>query len=152
MSAVRCVVTPIGLESGRDVSVCLSQIHKLFFHSLSLNGERAREREKGRETGREMWRMTASVRLGIYGCLSLSVKLLSLLHSPSLFLSLTHSHDFLSLSFVRFICANIYAELSCQLMSHSCPASAPSSCVCVPLMVCEIVKKSVEFVCQLTRH
>lgn len=38
------MVTPIGLESGRDVSVCLSQIHKLFFHSLSLNAERARER------------------------------------------------------------------------------------------------------------
>lgn len=46
VSAVRCVVTPIGLESGRDVSVCLSQIHKLFFHSLSLNGERERKRER----------------------------------------------------------------------------------------------------------
>lgn len=129
VSAVRCVVTPIGLESGRDVSVCLSQIHKLFFHSLSLNGEREREKE------REMWRMTASVRLGIYGCLSHSVKLLSLLRSPplsfSLYVSLTHSHDFLSLSLVRFICANIYAELSCQLMSHSCPASALVPCVCV---------------------
>lgn len=84
VSAVRCVVTPIGLESGRDVSVCLSQIHKLFFHSLSLNGERERKRE------RVMWRMTASVRLGIYGCLSHSVKLLSLLRFPplSLFLSM----------------------------------------------------------------
>lgn len=50
--------------------------------------------------------------------------------SLSLYVSLTHSHDFLSLSLVRFICANIYAELSCQLMSHSCPASALVPCVC----------------------
>lgn len=83
------VVTPIGLESGRDVSVCLSQIHKLFFHSLSLNAEREEERE--RES--EMWRMTASVRLGIYGCLSLSLSVKQAA-ALSLSFSLTHSHDF----------------------------------------------------------
>lgn len=92
-----------------------------------------------REKERVMWRMTASVRLGIYGCLSHSVKLF-LSRSPplsfSLYVSLTHSHDFLSLSLVRFICANIYAELSCQLMSHSCPASALVPCVCVCLWWC----------------
>lgn len=72
---------------------------------------------------------------------SLSQAALSPTLSPSLsfslYVSLTHSHDFLSLSLVRFICANIYAELSCQLMSHSCPASAlalvPCVCVCVCL-------------------
>lgn len=88
VSAVRCVVTPIGLESGRDVSVCLSQIHKLFFHSLSLNGERERERESDVENDRicPAWNLWVSF--------SLSQAALSPTLSPSLFFSLCVSDAF----------------------------------------------------------
>lgn len=98
-------------------------------------------RERKRE--REMWRMTASVRLGIYGCLSHSVKLLSLLRSPplSLFLSMC-LWRILTISSVCRLCVLSAQIFTLNFRVNWChipaqPPPSPSSRVCACVCACD---------------